>query len=461
MKLIDRHVLRSHLEPFIIGLSLATGVLFLNVFKEYLDEFLAKGISPFTITEVLFLSLGHTLALSIPMAVLFATLMAFGQMAADNEVTALKAAGVHLYRVMLPAFIGAAIVCIVMMLFNNYVLPESNHRLAALTSDIGRKRPTVNIEPGRFVSEFKGYQLLIGDKDEKSDAVRDVQVYVEHAGRPPDLLVAPRGRLYFVNGGSTLYIELFDGEMHSVPESHRSGEETVYRVTRFVDHTVVIRDVGTNLQRTDRKYRGDREMSVGMLEEAMAEKRRMMNEIEDRLGDSAMQLVQTKLSLLDPAQRAAYFERHRPLPVGRLTMGSEQRLRDTVHMEKSSIEAFDRQIQAYEVEVHKKYAIPIASLVFVLLGAPLAIRSGRSGATMAIGFSMACFTIYYLFLTGGEKLADRQRISPFLAMWSANIFFGGLGLVMAWRASVDTTAWNWGRFDPRNWMRRRRRSNPR
>ena len=458
MKLIDRHVLRCHLEPFLIGLSLATGVLFLNVFKEYLDEFLAKGVSPLTITEVLFLSLGHTLALSIPMAVLFATLMAFGQMSADNEVTALKAAGVHLYRVMLPAFVGAAGVCILMLLFNNYVLPESNHRLAALTSDIGRKRPTVTIEPGRFVTDFKGYQLLIGDKDEKSDAVLDVQVYVEQQGAPPDLLVAPAGRLYFADGGNTLYIELYDGEMHSVPETSRGTEENIYRITRFVDHTVVIRNVGTSLERTDRQYRGDREMSVGMLRQSVREKRRQMQELRDRLGASSLKLMELKLGLLEGEKRAAYFATHRPPPAGRLTQGSEQRVRDTVRMEAGSIAAYQRQIQSFEVEIHKKYAIPIASLVFVLLGAPLAIRSGRSGATMAIGLSMACFTIYYLFLTGGEKLADRQRVSPFVAMWSANILFGALGVVLTWRASVESTVVAWHRLDPRLAWRRGRRS---
>src|SRR5678815_518795 len=105
MKLVDRHVLRSHLGPFLFGFLVTTGVLFTEVFKNFLDEFLAKGVSPFTIAEVLVLSLGHTLALSIPMAVLVATLMAFGQMAADNEITALKAAGVHLYRIVLPVLI--------------------------------------------------------------------------------------------------------------------------------------------------------------------------------------------------------------------------------------------------------------------------------------------------------------------------------------------------------------------
>lgn len=456
MKLLDRHVLRSHLGPFLFGFLVTTGVLFIEVFKNYLDDFLAKGVSPLTIVEVLVLSLGHTIALSVPMAVLVATLMAFGQMAVDNEITALKAAGIHLYRVMLPAGIGALLLCAAMLFFNDRILPESNHRLAGLTTDIGRKRPTVNIEPGRFVSDIKGYQFLIGGKDEKSDAVRDIQVYVEHPGKTPDVLVAPTGRLYFADGGMTLYVELYDGEMHSVVDDESGAEEEVYRRTRFAAHTLVIHDVGSQLQRTDRQYRSDREMSLAMMRAAVREKERQAVQVGRRLGDPCRSLVLLKLGLLQPQSRAAHLASHRPLPAGRLTLGGEARLRDSVRMESASIDAYERQIRSLQVEIHKKYAIPVACVVFVLLGAPLAIRSGRAGMTMAIAFSILCFFVYYLFLTGGEKLADRERLPPAVAMWAANVCFGILGLVLTWRASTESTVIPWARFDPRRWRRRAR-----
>ena len=110
----------------------------------------------------------------------------------------------------------------------------------------------------------------------------------------------------------------------------------------------------------------------------------------------------------------------------------------------------------FVVEIHKKYAIPTACLVFVLLGAPLAVRSGRSGMTMAIAFSISCFLVYYLFLTGGEKLADRELLSPFWAMWAANAFFGSIGVVLTWRCVVDASVFNYRRLDPRTWWPFRR-----
>jgi lipopolysaccharide export system permease protein len=401
---------------------------------------------------VLMLSLGHTLALSVPMAVLVATLLAFGQMAQDHELTAFKASGISLYRVMVPVCIAASLLGCVMVLFNNYVLPESNHRLAGLISDIGRKRPTVNIEPGVFVDQFPGYKILIGDKKEHSDEIEDVKVYVEREAASPDLLVAPRGRLYFSPDGNTLFVELHDGEMHSLPE--QAGSDAVYRVTRFHEQTVVIRDVADRLERTDRTYRSDREMSIRMMRSSIADKRMRIRKLRERVDEQCRQAVQAKLALLDPTQKA--LPNDGSLRRGHLTSGTEVRLRDTAHIESGAIDGYERQIRSLQVEIHKKYAIPTACLIFVLLGAPLAVRSGRSGMTMAIAFSISCFLVYYLFLTGGEKLADRELLSPFWAMWGANAFFGTIGVVLTWRCVVDAGVFNYRRLDPRTWWPFRR-----
>ncbi len=453
MRTIDRYILKSHLGPFAFGFFVTTGVLFTQVLKRFLDDFLAKGISPLTIAEVLVLSLGHTLALSVPMAVLVATLMAFGQMAQDHEITALKASGLSLYRIMTPVLAGAALLCGVMILFNNYVLPESNHRLASLLIDIGQKRPTVNIEPGIYVDDFEGYRLYIGDKNEDSDEIRHVRVQRDRPDSSPDILVAPSGRLYFVNNGQSLVIELYDGEWHQLPDENSLD----YRVTRFDSQTVMIHDVAAQLQRTARTSRGDREMSLAMIHGAIADKRQKIDKLLRRVDEQSRKPLLSKMELLDPEQRKAALSTRRVVKPGRLTAGSEARLRDTARMEKTSIDGYERSIRQLQVEAHKKYAIPAACLVFVLVGAPLALRSGRSGMTMAIAFSIACFLVYYLFLTGGEKLADRRLLPPFLAMWAANLTFGILGALLTWRSVRDSSTINYRRLDPRTWWPWRRR----
>jgi lipopolysaccharide export system permease protein len=459
MKILDRYILRTLVGPFLLGLLLTTGFLFTQVLRNYLDDFLAKGIAPWTIAEVFLLSLGHTLALSIPMAVLVSVLMAFGQLANDNELTAMKASGIGLYRIMAPAVIAGGLLSIFMIFFNDRILPESNHRLAGLITDIGRKKPTVNIRREVFIDDFAGFQLLIGDKEDDSDIILEVTVSRLHPDRSPDLIVAPRGRLEYFDGGNTLAIHLFDGEMHEVPIADTPGEDN-YRVTRFSEHTVFIHDIGDQLKRSDRKHRSDREKSVAMLIAGIEDKEARIQHLQQQVHEQSSRRMLEKMQMLSRTTRADYFDKHVAPRKNRIAAGAEDRLATNARMEKSATTSYERQIRSEWVEVHKKYAIPIACLVFVLLGVPLAVGSGHSGTTMAASLSIASFTVYYLFLTGGESLADRQMLPAWLAMWAANIVFGTMGLVLTVRSNRETMRVPWYRLNPRNWLRWRQQRPP-
>lgn len=118
------------------------------------------------------------------------------------------------------------------------------------------------------------------------------------------------------------------------------------------------------------------------------------------------------------------------------------------------INELERQTNQYLVEIHKKYSIPFACLVFVLVGAPLGIMSRRGGFGIAATLSLGFFVLYWAFLIGGEKLADRTILSPFLGMWAANILIGLLGVYLTVRVGRETLLINWGalrRFVPRRW----------
>jgi lipopolysaccharide export system permease protein len=112
-----------------------------------------------------------------------------------------------------------------------------------------------------------------------------------------------------------------------------------------------------------------------------------------------------------------------------------------------------RQINRYGVEIHKKFAIPFSCIIFVLLGAPLAIRSGKRGMTISIGFSILLFLVYYIFLIGGEKLADRRLMEPWLAMWLANIVFLAVAVFILRLTNREFGMIDWARFNPAKWWR--------
>src|SRR4030042_4032253 len=128
MSIIYRYILKEHIGPFFFGLATITFVLIMDFLLELINLIIGKGIGFLTVMQVFVLNLAWMLALSIPMAVFVSTLMAFGRLSQDNEINALKATGVSLYRLILPALIGSVILSFGMIFFNDRVLPELNHR---------------------------------------------------------------------------------------------------------------------------------------------------------------------------------------------------------------------------------------------------------------------------------------------------------------------------------------------
>ena len=126
-----------------------------------------------------------------------------------------------------------------------------------------------------------------------------------------------------------------------------------------------------------------------------------------------------------------------------LAAQNEYLTRQRIETEVNKNESFVKQIQRYKVEIHKKYSIPFACVVFVLVGSPLAIRMSRSGMNMAIGLSILFFLVYYVCLIGGEKLADRGFVTPFFAMWTPNLGFGALSLLLLRKAASEQAFFEW------------------
>ncbi|MCK4404610.1 MAG: LptF/LptG family permease, partial [candidate division Zixibacteria bacterium] len=140
MKILYRYIFKEHIGPFFFGLSVIMFILVMDFILEVLNMIIGKGLNAFIILQVFGLNLAWMLALAVPMAVLVSTLMAFGRLSQDNEITALKASGVSIYRLILPALVASILISVGMVFFNDRVLPELNHKARLLMTDIHQKR---------------------------------------------------------------------------------------------------------------------------------------------------------------------------------------------------------------------------------------------------------------------------------------------------------------------------------
>jgi lipopolysaccharide export system permease protein len=454
MMTLEKYVLREHISPFFMGFGVVTFILTLDLLYDYLDLLIGKGVAPVKVLELFILGLGWMIALSVPCGVLVAALMAFGRLSQDNEISAMRAAGINLLRVLAPPGAAAAVVAVLLALFNNYVLPESNHAFATLLFEIGQAKPTVQLKAGVFMDDFEGYTIYIGRLDDRSGKMQHVMIYDRVSpDLPPTTIVAKTGWASFSADRKTLTLELHNGEIHSIPDPKEPGK---YRKTVFRTHIIHIPAERT-AARAKRLQRGQRELSAGaLLKEAEPLKRqkegveKSLYQILDKNGFETVQEYsrspagEQRLGATRPGLRelvaplARVFEVSSPVffsPPVEGTLKEKVPERDKRQIQSYLLESttLQKRINGYMVEVQKKFSVPFACIVFVMVGGPLGMMAKKSGP--AIGFlSIVFFIFYYLCLLGGETLSDRGLLPPWLAMWAPNITLGTAGVVLVMRS---------------------------
>jgi lipopolysaccharide export system permease protein len=212
--ILVRYVLKELIGPFLAALFGITFLFVVDFLVKILDNVLSKGLPASTVLEIFVLNLAWMLSLSIPMAVLVACLMAFGRLSGDHEITAVKAAGVSPLSLMRPVMLVALLVTVLMILFNNWILPEANHRSVELMNAVSRKKPHVFIDAGRLITQFPDVQLWVNRIDPVSGVLYGIQVYEMEKKGAPRVVYADSATLDYVDNGATLMFRMRSGESH-------------------------------------------------------------------------------------------------------------------------------------------------------------------------------------------------------------------------------------------------------
>jgi len=451
MRILTRYLLRAHAGPFLFALSTLTGLLFLNSVARRLEDLFGKGLDAGVILEFLFLTLPHTIALTLPMAVLVAVLYAFSELTASNEVMAMKAGGLRPQRIMAPLLVMGAVMGGVMLYFNNDILPETNHRLRNLLNDINRKSPTLVfregvVNPIRTLERGVVYYLYATTIDNETNRLTDVAIVDVSNPSIKSTIYASRATMAFNEQQTDLYLTLFDGVSYEAP----GNQPGVFSATDFERARVAFQGIGNVFSQSSTEGgRGEREMDIAMLDSAAAVKRadlaevqaqnrfeteatvmralgRSLDELRSRTADTTAQLP----AFLRPGGIRTDTTEEEGLDEGSWSERDElTQLIATSTSRRTQVVATLRQTESrYLVEKHKKYTLAFACFVFVLVGGPLAVRFPRAGLGLVIAASSAIFAIYWAGLMGGETIADRRLAPASLTMWVPNLVFGLIGV---------------------------------
>ncbi len=433
MKIIWKYVIKELVGPFFFGLGVITFVLLMDFILDVLKKIINKGLPANVVLEVFALSLAWMLALSVPMAVLIAALMGYGRLSSDSEVIAFKACGVSLINLMKPGILFGMILAAILMLFNDRILPESNHRARLLMSDITRKKPTWSIEENIFLDYFDGYHILVRKVNNETNEIGDVTILEHKDPQTPRTITAKTGEIRFSPDGSRLVLDLYDGEIHEPdPEDIER-----YRRVHFKKQTMTIEGKSNELVRSSEGSRGDREMSVGMMLE--------YNRKYQRKADSTLAKIDSVVNsdietLLNVSNEVEENKRSQSVYGGLIEEITKlENLISKIEYEQRNHKTYEKQVNSRSVEIHKKFSIPVACIVFVLIGAPLGVMTRKGGMATSIGLSLFFFIIYWAFLIGGEELADRMYLSGALSMWLPNIVIGIFGFYLTYVVNKRTT----------------------
>jgi len=357
MHIIRNYLLREFTGPFLLSLLVSTMILAAGNIIQVADMIVNKGVSIIYVFSLFLLFMPWLLTFTIPMSVLSATLLSFGRLASDNEIIAMRASGVSIYRIASPVIIISLLISLFCIPLNDKVLPESGYRARKIIKEIGIRNPLALLEPGVFIKGFQDYIIFIYSIS--GNKLKNIRIYQPQEDRPTRTIVAEEGEVVAFPEENVIKLKLKNGSAdEALPQEPNNFYKLVFD-TYYM--TLNLKDA-MDYEEIEKKAR---EMSI----------RELKREIRG--------------------------------------------------LERSNI----RTTILY-IEIHNKIALAFSSLIFALIGIPLAITTHRREKTINFGLTMFLFLIYWGIMLGGVACAIRHILPPWAGVWLANGTLFVVGIVL-------------------------------
>ena len=314
-----------------------------------------------------------------------------------------------------------------------------NYNARLLARDIYKKKPELSIEPGYFVDMIPQYTMIVKEMDGKD--FKDVKIFSKNQKSEQTTIYANQGSLS--SDGNMITIDLMDGEIHEIDLS----DYDYYRKIKFKTHQIMISMDELMLNRTTESNRTDREMRIPQMIDEIKRNKILISQIYERIENVKKEIGITNLNAntLEGIQEEVekLKQKHIEIPSSENELNDDSiisNLEDKQYIlsltnnarqfknEFTLIENYEKTNNKFKVEIHKKFTLALACVLFTMVGAPLGILVRNGGMTIASGLSIAFFLVYYILLIWGEQLADRNLLNPGLGSWLPNIilFISGM-----------------------------------
>jgi lipopolysaccharide export system permease protein len=467
VKKLDKFILKSFIGPLILTFFIVLIILILQFLWMYVDELAGKGLELKIVAELLFHFSLSFVPMALPLAILLAALMTFGNMGEYSELTAMKSSGIPLQRIIRPLVYLIIILTLVSFFFSNNVLPYANRQARTLLYDIRRKRPDINLQAGTFNNDIDGFSIKVTSRDPVNNRLDKLFIY-DHRDAKGNISViyADSGYLRVTPDETAMTMVLYNGYSYNeMPERPEKGPEKRYpfRKDVFREQTLVVSLSGFDLERTEIDlFKSNAAMKkIGQLTfEIDSLNKRYNNRIDghfkefnssylysvkDQRGDFYPENDSIRKNANKKFDSIALFDTlslREKKTVLSTAIANIKESANYLTTQSESLHSDVKFIKRYEVNWNKKFTLSFACLVFFMIGAPLGaiIRKGGLGTPAVI--SILFFVIWYVISLSGEKLVEENLVSTFAGMWASTYILLPVGLFLTYKASTDSVIMN-------------------
>lgn len=441
----------------------------MQFFWKYIDDLMGKGISIQVIIELLFYVSADLIPLALPLAILLSSIMTMGNLAENNELTALKSSGLSLYKIMKPLTTIVFIIALCTFYFSNYIIPIATLKWHTLIYDIQNTKISTIITPGVFSDKLDGYSIKVDEGS--NDEFKGVLIHVHNDPKVIKTIRADKGKIYKSVNGNQLFFELKDGsiseELATTPPSYTSDGQLINSVEnsrpsrryKFDKATYKIDISGFQLSRSDEGlFKNQHEMlNVFQINYAIDsiqnEGARVISNFIKALRNEHPYLQALKLKIdtintsgieynperylketyyidsLSKSERIKALEKIAP---------NLRRVNQNIEGQKLYLVAIQNNIKMFLIGFHRKFALTFAIIVLFFIGAPLGaiVRKGGFGTPLVLASLL--FMLYFILISVGESLAIGKVVNPFIGMWFATFVLSPIAFILMRAAANDS-----------------------
>ncbi|MDE6282551.1 MAG: LptF/LptG family permease [Muribaculaceae bacterium] len=475
-------MLQSYLPLLLMTFFICLFIVLMQFLWRYIDDLVGKGLTIDVIAELFFYAALTMVPMALPLAILLASLMIFGNLGEKFELTAMKASGISLLRVMSPLIVLISFVAVGAFFFQNNVLPVAQTKMWTLLYSMRQKSPELEIPEGVFYTQIPGYNFFVESKDRETGTLYNMMIYdVSRGFDNARVILADSGHLKSADDKVHLFLQLYSGEQF---ENLRESQGQVnqgnqpYRREEF-DLKEILLAFDANFNRMDESGMrnqyvgknmhelratidsvGRRVDSIGAIYARSISEGpyvRLSEYIEEREGDAVIRHHRPQVAMTQPIDIDSIFYKENPSRSrSYLTMAINR-----AHAVKQEYEfksyVMDEErttIRRHGIEMHKKFTLSFACLVFFFIGAPLGaiIRKGGIGTPLVI--SVFLFIFYYIIDNTGYKLARDGALPVWQGIWLSSFVLLPLGVFLTYKAMRDSAVLNIDAY--KNFFRRLR-----